>query len=310
MNELKSTREAFGVALLELAQEGIDVVAVTADTSKSMGVNLLASKYPERCFNCGIAEQNMMMVAAGLATTGKISFAVSYSVFTSMRALEQLRTFICYPNLNVKIVGGLGGFSAGIEGVTHMALEDLGVVRCIPNIIIVNPADYYSTIKITKEIAKINKPVYMRLGRDPSPVIFDKNYSFNIGKANILIANGRDLGIITNGIILGEVIKAAEKLEKKGIGITLIELPSLKPTDDEAIVNLAKTTKIIVTIEEHNIIGGLYSTVCEILCRSYIKRVYPIAVPDIFTESGLPIELIEKYQLDSESIYNRILCLF
>lgn len=307
MTELKSTREAFGIALLELAKEGLDLVAVTADTSKSMGVNLLKNIYPERCFDCGIAEQDMMMIAAGFAATGKTSFAVSYSAFTSMRALEQLRTFICYPNLNVKVVAGLGGFSAGIEGVTHMALEDLGIVRCIPNIIIVNPADYYSTISITKEIAKLNKPVYMRLGRDPSPVIFDRNYSFKVGKANTILQEGSDIGIVTTGIILTEVLTAVKKLINIGLKISLIELPTLKPIDEDAILSLAKNTEKLVTIEEHSIIGGLYSAISEILCNRYPKKIYSIAVPDKFTESGLPYDLFKKYKLDNKSIINKIL---
>ena len=307
MNELKSTREAFGFALLELAKEGLDVVAVTADTSKSMGVNLLKSEYPERCFDCGIAEQNMMMIAAGLASAGKISFAISYSVFTSMRALEQLRTFICYPNLNVKIIAGLGGFSAGIEGVTHVALEDLGIVRCIPNLIVANPADYYSAINIIKELAKINKPAYIRLGRDPSPVIFDDKYPFKIGKANVVLDSGDDIGIITSGIILTEVLPAVNELIDKGMKIKLLEFPTLKPIDEEAIINLAKKSRKLITIEEHNIIGGLYSVASDILCLHYPKQVYPIAVPDIFTESGLPKDLRQKYKLDYENIINKIL---
>ena len=293
---------AFGEALLELADEGLDIVVVSADTSKSMGINLLKEKYPERCFDAGIAEQNMMMRAAGLASTGKIAFVASYSVFTSMRALEQLRTFICYPNLNVKIGAGLGGFSGGIEGVTHMALEDLGIVRCIPNLIILNPADYFSTKKIVHIVAKIGSPCYIRIGRDPSPVIFDEKYSFSIGKANTIIDSGSDIGIITSGIILSEVILAVKKLQQEGIGIKLIEIPTLKPIDKEAITYLAKSTNKLVTIEEHNIIGGLYSAVSEVICNSYPVAVYPIAVPDIYTESGKPDELIAKYKLDMHSI--------
>ena len=307
MNDLKSTREAFGIALLELAQEGLDIVVVSADTSKSMGVNLLKNKYPQRCFDCGIAEQDMIMVAAGLSAAGKISFAVSYSVFTSMRALEQIRTFVCYPNLNVKVIAGLGGFSAGIEGVTHMALEDLGIIRCISNIVIVNPADYYSAINITKKIAMISKPVYMRLGRDPSPVIFDNNYHFEIGKANLVLDEGNDIGIITSGIILTEVLVAAKELINRGIKLKLLEMPTLKPIDEEAIINLAKTARKLITIEEHNIIGGLYSAVSEILCKYFPKQVYPIAAPDKFTESGLPADLLKKYKLDNESIIEKIL---
>ena len=306
MTEYKSTRIAFGEALLELAEEGLDLVAISADTSKSMGIGYLKSKYPQRCFDCGIAEQNMMMVAAGFASTGKTAFVASYSVFTSMRALEQLRTFICYPNLNVKIAAGLGGFSAGIEGVTHTALEDLGIVRCIPNLVIVNPADYYSTINIVKNLSQLNGPAYIRLGREASPIVFDKNYSFKIGKANLILDKGEDIGIITSGIILAEVLIAAKELDKKGIKYKLMELPTLKPVDEEAIINLGRTTEKIVTIEEHNIIGGLYSAVSEVICRNHPAEVFPISVPDKFTESGLPSELRKKYKLDSTNIVKKI----
>lgn len=307
MTICKSTRAAFGEAILDLANNNVDLVAVSADTSKSMGVNLLKEKFPEKCFDCGIAEQNMMMIAAGFAATGRLAFAVSYSMFTSTRALEQLRTFICYPNLNVKVAAGLGGFSAGIEGVTHMALEDLGIVRCIPNLVVLNPADYYSVKKVVYEASKINNPCYIRLGRDPSPVIFNDNYSFKIGRASTLIEEGNDIGIISSGIILSEVLLAVEELRKKNVGITLIEMPTLKPIDKPRIIELAKSSEIIITIEEHNIIGGLYSAVCEVLSSSYPKYIYPLAVPDIFTESGLPGELKEKYGLNSYMIAKKIL---
>lgn len=311
MTELKSTRLAFGEALLELAENGIDIAVVAADTSKSMEVEVLRKKYPERCFDCGIAEQNMIMVSAGLAATGKTVFATSYSAFTSMRSLEQLRTFVCYPELNVKVVAGLGGFSAGIEGVTHMALEDIGIVRCIPNLVVLCPADYYATKKIIKYIGNQNMPCYVRIGRDSSPVIFNESYDFELGKANKLIDTGDDLGIITSGLILHEALLAAKELmDNYGFGIKLIEMPTIKPIDRDAIAEIAKSTKKLVTIEEHSIIGGLYSSVCEVLCRCYPQEVFPIAVPDKFTESGTPSELIKKYGLSSDSIVNHIRDLF
>lgn len=305
--ENKSTRLAFGETLLELGKDSFDVVVVTADTAKSMEVDLFAKKFPKRAFNVGIAEQNMIMTAAGLATISDVVFAVSYSVFTSMRALEQLRTFICYPGLNVKIIGGLGGFSAGIEGVTHLALEDLGIIRCIPNITIFNPSDYYSTKKAVYTAAEIKGPCYIRLGRDPTPVIFDERYSLSVGKANFLIDTGSDLGIITTGIILYEVLNVVKELIKKKIGIKLIELPTLKPLDKESICNLALKTKNLITIEEHNKIGGLYSAVSEVLCENYPAKVFCISVPDKFTESGLPEELKEFYGLSANRIINKIL---
>ena len=306
MSSFKSTRLALGDALLELAEMGMDIVAVAADTSKSMATSALKEKYPNRTYDCGIAEQNMIMISAGLASTGKIVFAASYSIFTSMRALEQLRTFVCYPNLNVKILAGIGGLSGGIEGATHMALEDLGIVRCIPNLVVLNPSDYFSTKKIVIEAAKIKNPCYIRIGRDATPVIFDNDYLFSIGKANLLIDEGSDFSIVVSGIVLHEALNAAEKLKNKGFRFKLLDMPTLKPIDKEAVIDLAKKTKKIFTVEEHNITGGLYSAVCEVLCNNFPAFVYPIATPDIFGESGSPSELARKYKLDAEGIFEQI----
>ena len=307
MGDLKSTRKAIGDALLELAAMKMDIVAVAADTSKSMCTSVLKEKYPERTYDCGIAEQNMVMIASGLASTGKIVFAASYSTFTSMRSLEQLRTFVCYPNLNVKILAGIGGLSGGIEGATHMALEDLGIVRCIPNLVVLNPSDYFSAKRMIIEAANIKEPCYIRVGRDPTPVIFDDGYQFSVGKAGYIIDDGNDLGIIVSGIILHEALDAARKLKEKGIGLKLMEMPTLKPADREAVTDIAKKVKRIFTVEEHNVIGGLYSSVCEVLCSSYPAFVHPIATPNIFGESGSPQELAEKYKLDSQGIFEQII---
>lgn len=306
MNDFKSTRVALGDALLELADSGLDFVAVAADTSKSMTVSILKDKYPDRIYDCGIAEQNMIMISAGLASTGKIVFAASYSTFTSMRVLKQLRTFICYPDLNVKILAGMGDISCGIEGATHMALEDLGIVRCIPNLVVVNPSDYYCTKKAVIEAAKVKSPCYIRVGRDATPVIFDDNYKFYIGKTNLLEDNGNGFGIISSGIILSRVLDAAKKLRDHGYKFKLLDMPTIKPIDKQSIINLAKQTKKIFTIEEHNVIGGLYLAVCEVLCNNYPIYVYPIATNDIFGESGTPAELARKYNLDAEGIFDQL----
>lgn len=306
MTELKSTREALGYALLELADSGTDIAAVAADTSKSMCTDFLSKKYPERSFDCGIAEQNMIMIAAGLAAAGKIAFAASYSVFTSMRIAEQLRTFVCYPNLNVNVLAGIGGLSGGIEGATHMALEDLGVVRCLPNLTVFNPADYNAARQAVLEAAKTGGPCYIRVGRDASPVIFDNNYTLTIGKANPLIDDGDDIGILVSGIILHHALDAAKRLKKEGYGIKLIEIPTIKPIDDKAIINMAVEVKHIFTVEEHNLTGGLNTAVCEVLSRTYPKKVYPIATDDIYGESGSPSELAALYGLDENGIYKRI----
>ena len=306
MVKLKSTRQALGDALLYLADSGADIVAVAADTSKSMCTDYLSGKYPERSFDCGIAEQNMMMIAAGLASTGKTVFAASYSVFTSMRVAEQLRTFVCYPNLNVKVLAGIGGLSGGIEGATHMALEDLGIVRCIPNLTILSPADYYSTKQAVLEAAEKEGPFYIRVGRGPSPVIFDEGYRLTIGRANNIIDDGDDIGIIVSGIILHYALDAVKKLKDEGYGIKLMEMPTLKPIDRKAVIEMAGSVRYLFTVEEHNLTGGLNTAVCEVLSRSSPVKVYPIATDDIYGESGSPEELAKKYGLDGPGIYRRI----
>jgi len=232
---LGNTRKAFGEALLQLALEGKDVIAVSADTEKSMGIGFLKEKFPKRAINVGIAEQNMMMVDAGIASTGKIVFVATYAMLNSMRALEQLRTFIAYPNLNVKIISGLSGLTGGMEGVTHQSIEDIGIMRSIPNVVVLAPADYNST-KVIVKIADYKGPVYIRIGREDTPDIFDENYKFEIGKAN-KFKEGTDGCIIATGLILDRAIKAVEVLEKKGYSIRLLEMPSIKPIDKEAIIN-------------------------------------------------------------------------
>jgi len=305
MAEMVSTRLAFGEALRDLARSGYDVVAVTADTSKSMCVDLLAKEFPDRWIDTGIAEQNMMMIGAGLAAAGKIAFVSSYSVFTSMRCCEQLRTFVAYPFLNVKIAAGLGGLSAGIEGVTHVAIEDLGVIRCIPNLTILNPSDSIATRKCIKAAADLPGPVYIRLGRDASPVLFDENYRFNIGEA-VVHKEGDDVAIIASGLILTEAICASDLLAKDGIKATLVEMHTLKPLDGKKLLEVARKTKALVTVEEHSIIGGLGSAVAEVLGENYPVIMERVGVKDIFAESGTPEELRQKFGLTSLDIVESV----
>jgi transketolase len=300
--KLENTRTAFGQALLDLARDGYDVVGIAADTSKSMCLDLLQDEFPKRVYEVGIAEQNMMMVAAGLASTGKIVFVTSYSVFLSMKCLEQLRTFIAYPRLNVKVVAGLGGFTAGIEGVTHMSLEDLGIIRCIPNICLINLADAQSTKKAIRAIADYDGPAYLRIGRDPSPVVFTDAYKFTIGKANFLKDNGNDLAILATGFPVYQAIQALDILKQERIGAKLVEIHTIKPIDKDAILNLAKDTGALLVVQEHYRTGGLGSAVAEILVKNYPVPMEEIAVDDIFTESALPDELRRHYGLTVENI--------
>lgn len=303
---LGSTRQAAGEAILELARKGVDVVAVSADTSKSMYTTLLKEQFPERFIDTGIAEQNMMMVAAGLAATGKIAFAASYSVFTSMRCCEQLRTFIAYPNLNVKVIAGIGGFSAGIEGVTHVATEDLGIVRCIANIAVLAPSDAVSTHKAVLAAAAYPGPVYIRVGRDPSPVLFDDTYSFDIGTA-IRHREGRDITILATGLVLAEVLRAGQLLQQEGISADIIEMHTLKPVlNPESIVDSALKTGKIITVEEHNVIGGLATVVAEILAGRGKFSLLKLGLQDRFAESATPEELLVKHRMKAPLLVEEV----
>ena len=300
--ELAPTRLAAGEAILELAQEGMDVVAVSADTSKSMYTTLLVEEFPDRFVDIGIAEQNMMMVAAGLAATGKIAFAASYSVFTSMRCCEQLRTFIAYPNLNVNVIAGIGGFSAGIEGVTHVATEDLGIVRCIANMVVLAPSDAVTTRKAVKAAALREGPAYIRVGRDPSPAMFDEAYQFEIG-VPVRHREGSDVSLLATGLVLSEALTAAEMLSKDGISAEVIEVHTLKPMlRPEIILKSAVKTKTVITVEEHNIVGGLASVICEILAGEGKFTMRKLGLQDSFAESATPEELSHKYGVDAEGI--------
>jgi len=298
-----NTRIAFGEAIRKLALEGKDIVAVSADTEKSMRLDLLKEEFPRRVINVGIAEQNMMMVAAGIASTGKIAFACSYAMLNSMRALEQVRTFIAYPNLNVKIVSGLSGLTGGMEGVTHQSIEDMAIMRSIPGMVVLAPADYYSTKVIIRKASEYKGPVYVRLGRKDSPDIFNENYQFKIGKANKL-KEGEDACIIATGLILDRAIKAVNILKERGYSIELLEMPSIKPIDKEAIIAAARKTGSIITIEDHNIIGGLGGAVAEVLAENYPVKMKRIGLNDTFAESAKYPDLLDKYGLSIENIVN------
>jgi transketolase len=300
--EMKSTREAVGLELVNLADDGVDIVSVAADTSKSMFTHLLRENYPEREYDIGIAEQNMMMIAAGLASTGKIAFASSYSVFTSMRCCEQIRTFIAYPNLNVKVIAGIGGLSAGIEGVTHVATEDLGVMRCIANMAVLAPSDFATTRKAVRSAAEYDGPVYIRVGRDPSPVLFDDTYDFRIGKP-VLHREGADILFVSQGIVLSEVLKAADALAEEGVSAGVLEMHTLKPiSDEDIIINEALKTRKVISVEEHNIVGGLASALSEILCGKGDIEFIKLGLRDTFAQTGTPAELVAVYGLDTSSL--------
>ena len=299
-----NTRAAFGVALAEYAKTDKTVFAIGADTTKSMGFNDLAKLDSNRVLNNGIAEQNMMLLASGMASCGAKVFVGTYAPFASMRILEQIRTFCAYPNLDIKVVSGLSGLSGSIEGVTHQGLEDISILRSIPNMIVVCPADAASTMTITKKICEYNGPVYLRIGRNPVPTVFGEDYSFEIGKANIIKPDGNDAVIISTGFALHRALLAEEILRSKGYKIKLIEMPCVKPIDKEAIIEAAKETDAVLTVEENNVLGGLGGAVAEVLGESYPTLLYRVGIDDLYTESAPQDQLMDRYNLSPEHIAN------
>jgi transketolase len=266
----------------------------------------MAKEYPDRVFNVGIAEQNMMSIAAGMAATGMRVFAGSYAPFTCMRACEQVRTFIAYPNLNVTVVGGMGGLSGAVDGVTHQGLEDIGIIRTIPNMKILVPADAAAVAAITKAIVKEEGPAYLRLGKGPVRKVFDENYQFQMGKANALCDDGNDATVICNGVMVARVLEARQILMEKGYKLKVIEMPCVKPLDTEAVIQAAKATKVVITVEDHQIIGGLGSAVAETLSENCPVRLKRMGIADVFTESARHDQLLDKYGLAVEDIVKTV----
>ena len=304
MLEQIATRRAFGEELVRLGKEREDFVVMDADIAKSCSTDLFHKAFPERSYNFGIAEQNFMAIAAGYATTGTQVFAATYGVFASMRACEQIRTFICYPKLNVRIIASHGGLQVGADGATHQAIEDIGIMRSIPNVAIVHPADGTSARLAARAVVDYEGPVYIRLLRNPSPVIFDQNYKFEIGKAVALKHDGNDLTIIGTGAMVYKTLDAAERLKAEGINVKVLEMHTIKPIDQEAIIKAAKETGGIVTVEDHNIFGGLGSAVSEVLSENYPTIVKRVAIPDMFGESGDSELLYEHYGMSVKDIVN------
>ncbi len=303
--EKKSIRSAFGNTLCEIGELNPNIVVLDADVSCSTQTQIFAKKYPERFFNCGIAEQDMVATAAGLASEGKIPFAASFSIFASGRAYDQIRNSICYPDFNVKIIGTHGGITVGEDGASHQALEDISLMRSIPNMSVVVPADCKECIEVIKYAAEHNGPMYIRIARSNVPNIFDDNYNFDFNKANIL-TEGNDITIISNGETLAEIIDAAEILKSKGISAEVINVPVVKPLDANTIATSAKKTNVVVVVENHSTIGGLGSAVCEALCEKHPCKVLRIGINDEFGQSGEAYELLEFYGLTSNRIVEKI----
>ncbi|MBC7231859.1 MAG: transketolase family protein [Chloroflexi bacterium] len=303
MSEIKwkATRDGYGDALVEMGAQDERIVVLGADLTDSTRALWFAQKYPDRFFDFGIAEQNMLNAAAGLAMVGKIPWVSTYGVFVAGRAWDQIRTTTCYSNLNVKIGGAHGGISVGQDGATHQALEDVATMRVLPNMTVIVPADYYETKKAVIWACKHVGPVYVRFGREPVPIVTKPEDPFIMGKAN-LINDGTDVTIMNNGPVLWECMKAVQTLKEKGISARLLNMHTVKPIDREAIAKAARETGAIVTVEEHQVMGGFGSAVAEVVVQTYPVPMRFIGIQDRFGESGTPEELFEEFGLTAKHI--------
>ncbi len=304
----KATRDGFGDGLLIAAEENEHVCTLSADLTDSLRGNKFKDRFPHRFFQVGIAEQNMAGIASGLASEGKIPFILSFSAFSPGRSWEIIRTTICYNDVPVKIIGGHSGLDTGPDGATHQCLEDIAIMRSLPNIIIVSPCDYFEAKKATIEISKINKPCYLRLQRSITPTITTEDTPFEIGKANILFEHPEpDVTLITHGNITHTALKVAEDIRKEKINCVVINSHTIKPLDRETILKYAKKTKAFVIIEDHQKAGGLGSAISELLAETYPIPIEFVAVNDLFGETGSTEELYKKHQLDETSLKKTIL---
>jgi transketolase len=298
---MKMLREAFGETLVKLGEKIPEIVVLDADISSSLKTGDFASRFPERHINVGAAEQNMVMNAVGLATTGLIPLACTYATFSSMRACEQVRSFVCYPNLNVKVISTHGGIEVGWDGPTHQAMEDVAIMRSFANMTVVVPADAIATSALIEQAIRHTGPVYFRMGRNPAPVIYEPGQAFELGKA-VRLREGGDVTLVAMGIMVSATLDAAEKLAAEGIKATVLDMHTVKPLDGESLLEAARSTQAVVTVEDHNIIGGLGGAVAEYLAEHNPVPVVRVGVPDTFTESGDPVELFKKYGMSAEHI--------
>lgn len=305
IDEKKATRLSYGEELVNLGIELPNIVVLDADLAGATKTDLFRKKFPDRHINCGIAEANMIGISAGLSTCGFIPFASTFAMFAAGRAYEQIRNSICYPNLNVKIAATHAGISVGEDGASHQCIEDFSLMRTLPNMVVLSPCDDIETKQALRAAAIHNGPVYIRLGRYAVSKVNSDNYQFSIGKGTVL-KNGTDLSIITTGLTVAPCLEAAEKLDKLGLSTEVINISTIKPLDKDLIISSARKTKKIVTVEEHSVIGGLGSAVLEALSDTLPIPVYRIGIYDQFGESASASELIHKYKLDAEGIYDQI----
>ena len=300
-----ATREAYGKALVKLGKINDDVVVLDADLSKSTKTNDFCKAYPNRFFNMGIAEQNLVGAACGFAAAGKIPFARTFAMFATGRAFEVIRNSACYPKLNVKICATHAGITVGEDGGSHQSVEDISLMRSIPNMTVLVPADGVEAEKMIFAAAEFNGPMYVRLGRSAVPTLFNEDYNFEIGKG-VVLKEGNDATIIACGMMVNEAILAADMLKEENINVRVINMSTIKPIDTELIIKAAKETKAIVTAEEHSIIGGLGSAVSEVVSENCPIIVKKVGINDCFGESGTPAELLEKYGLTAKHIVEKV----
>ena len=301
INNKKATRQSYGEALLELGKENENIVVLDSDLASATKTDLFAKEFPNRFFDLGIAEQNMISTAAGMSTCGKIPYASTFAVFAAGRAYDQIRNSVCYPHLNVKICATHAGITVGEDGATHQMIEDISLMRTLPNMTVISTSDDIQTKWAVKEISKINGPVYLRLSRLATPIIYDGNQKFEIGKAT-QIGEGIDGTIFATGVTVSEAIKAQEELKNKGINVRVIDIHTIKPIDKDMIIKCAKETKKLVSIEDHNIIGGLGSAISEVLTDEYPTKLIRLGIKDTFGKSGKAEQLMKYFGIVAENI--------
>lgn len=304
-NIKKATRQSYGEALLELGKENKNIVVFDADLSTATKTNIFAKEFPERFYDMGIAEQNMISTAAGMSTCGKIPYASTFAVFAAGRAYDQIRNSVCYPKLNVKICATHAGVTVGEDGATHQMIEDISLMRTLPNMTVLSTSDDVQTKWAVKEISKINGPVYLRLSRLATPIIYGENQKFEIGKA-VQIGEGTDVTIFATGVTVSEAIRAQEILENKGIKVRVVDIHTVKPIDKDMVIKCAKETKKLISVEDHNVIGGLGSAISEVLTEEYPVKLVRMGINDTFGKSGKAIELMQYFGITAENIVEKV----
>ena len=301
INNKKATRQSYGEALAELGKVNTNVVVLDADLSTATKTNIFAKEFPERFFDMGIAEQNLVSTAAGMSTCGKIPYVSTFAVFAAGRAYDQIRNSVCYPKLNVKICATHAGITVGEDGATHQMIEDISLMRTLPNMTVISTSDDIQTKWAVKEISQINGPVYLRLARLSTPIIYNENQKFEIGKA-VQIGEGTDGTVFATGVTVAEAIKAQENLKQKGINIRVVDIHTIKPIDKETIIKCAKETQKLISIEDHNIIGGIGSAISEVLTDEYPAKLIRLGIKDTFGKSGKAEELMKYFKITSDDI--------